>query len=172
MDALTRLYRRVMMIVGRGRITTTDDTGPVQITQVRLGADELRDQTPRLAEYGFTSFPQPGADAVVVFLGGDRSNGCIIATGDRRFRLTSLAPGEVALYDDLDQAVHLTRTGIVVSSPTKIRFAAPEIEIHATTSFRWDVNGHGQHWFPTKVDTWQTGETPGTAHPISPPEIA
>lgn len=33
---------------------------------------------------------------------------------DRRYRLQGLAAGEVALYDDLGQKVHLTRGGIVI----------------------------------------------------------
>jgi len=33
---------------------------------------------------------------------------------DRRYRLTGLAEGEVALYDDLGHKVHLAREGIVI----------------------------------------------------------
>src|SRR5260363_84925 len=75
------LFRRVMLVVGRGRLRTGWDDGPVERHQARLGALELRDHTPRLAEYGFASMPPVGSDAVVVFIGGDRSNGVIIATG-------------------------------------------------------------------------------------------
>jgi len=39
MDIVDRIYRRLMMAIGRGRITTTDDSGAVQIVQIRLGAD-------------------------------------------------------------------------------------------------------------------------------------
>jgi len=173
LDAIDRLYRRVVMMIGAGRVSTTGDAGSVQRLQVQLRGDsEIRDSTPRVAEYGFTSVPIPGCDAVVIFAGGDRSEGIIIATGDQRYRLSNLAPGEVAIHDDQGQKVHLTRSGIIIHSPIKIRFEAPVIELHASTSYRWDVNGHGQHWYGTYIDTWQIGETAGTAHNISPPEIS
>lgn len=113
-----RLYRRVMMMVGRGRITATDDTGLVQIVQLRLGRTnvgelELADNVPRVAEYGFVSVPLPGADAVLVYLGGDRSSGAVIATADPRYRL-HLQPGEVAIHDNLGRKVHLAAGGIVI----------------------------------------------------------
>ena len=82
----------------------------------------MRDGTPRLAEYGFTSRPHPGADAVALFISGDRSSGVVIATGDQRYRL-HLADGEAAVHDDLGQKVHLTRSGIVIDGgglPIKI----------------------------------------------------
>ncbi|WP_431477838.1 phage baseplate assembly protein domain-containing protein [Massilia eburnea] len=58
---------------------------------------------------GFTSVPKPGAEGVVVFVGGNRDHGLVIAVEDRRFRLKGLASGEVAIYDDQGQKVHLTR---------------------------------------------------------------
>jgi len=170
--AIERLYRRMLMVIGRGRIGVVDDTGPVQTMQVKLGQDEVVDAIKRLMEYGFTSKPLPGADAVVVFMAGNRSSGCVIATGDQRYRL-HLQSGEVAIHDDQGQKVHLTRTGIVVSAPNKkIRLEGKEIEIHATDSFRFDVNGRGYHYFPDHDDSWTTGSTSGTAHPITPPEIS
>lgn len=170
--AIERIYLRVLMTVCRGIITTVNDADPLQILQVKFGTGEVIDGMPRVMEYGFTSVPTPGGHAVAIFIGGDRSNGSVIGTNDLRSRLTGLQPGEVAIYDNLGQKVHLTQEGIIIESPIMIRQQAPVIEIHATTSFRWDVNGHGQHWFPTYVDTWQEGETTGTPHPISPPEIS
>ena len=180
-EALERLYRRVVMLVSAGRVTATGDAGSVQKLQVQLRGDqEIRDGTPRIAEYGFTSVPQPGCDAVVIFAGGDRSEGIIVATGDQRYRLRGLAPGEVSLYDDLGQVVTLKRSGIVVNTSLNVtvtagqtlRLVAADVQIHATNSFRWDVNGHGQHWTPTSINTYPIGETAGTANAISPPEIS
>jgi phage gp45-like len=111
--AIQRIIQRVQHVIGRGRVTTGNDAGNVQLLQVKLGADEIRDNTPRLAEFGFTSMPPVGSDVVVVFIGGDRSNGAIIATGHQASRLKGLKPGEVAIFDDQGQSVFLTRTGIV-----------------------------------------------------------
>lgn len=112
--AIQKIYLRMMSMFGRGRITLVDDTGGTQTAQVVLGPLETRDGMPRMAEYGFASNLPADTDAVVVCLGGDRSRGIIIATGHQIYRLKGLKTGEVAIYDDLGQKVHLTRTGIVV----------------------------------------------------------
>lgn len=174
-----RLYRRLLMAFGRALIqVVADEAGALQLLQIQLGKDEIQDDTPRFAEYGFTSRPKSGARAIAVFMGGDRSNGAVIATDDPRYRIV-LQNGEVSLYDDLGQVVHLTRTGIVLNSPQNVtveaggtlRLAGNIVQVHALSEYRWDTNGHGQVWWPTKVDTWQGGETAGTANPITSPEI-
>ena len=108
-----RLFRRVQMLVGRGTISAVDDSGPVQYVQLRMNPGETGDRRPRLAEYGFACYPHPGCNGVAVFIGGNRSDGIVIATGDQRYRL-HLTEGEVAIHDDQGQKVHLTRAGIVV----------------------------------------------------------
>jgi phage baseplate assembly protein V len=114
-EALTEDVRnKTRLMVGRGILTLVDDTGAIQISQVHLLSDEIADDVERIQEYGFTSVPKSGAEAVVVFAGGNRDHGLTIAVDDRRYRLKALAAGEVAIYDDLGQKVHLTRTGIVV----------------------------------------------------------
>lgn len=111
---MVNVYWMIVRALGRGRLTAVDDSGPVQSVQAQLSQSELRDGTPRVAEYGFHSNPPAGADAVLVFLGGDRTQGVVIACGHQKYRMTGLASGEVALADDLGQTVYLTRTGIVV----------------------------------------------------------
>lgn len=132
--AIERLYRRILMALAPARITTSDDSGLVQRLQVAIGP-ELIDTVPRMAEYGFTSRPKPGAKAVAVFLRGDRSSPIVIATGDPASRMTGLVEGEVAIYDDLGQSVHLTRSGIVVTGaglPITVN-NAPTVTVNAAT---------------------------------------
>lgn len=133
--ALERTLRRVLMLASPGRVRTGSDTGQALKLQVQLGANEIRDALPRLPEYGFTSFPLPGANALVIFPTGDRSNGVIVATDDPRYRI-KLQSGEAALYDDLGKKVHLTRTGIVVDAAGQdvtVNNAA-RVTINATTA--------------------------------------
>lgn len=112
MDPITRLWRRVLLLVGRGRTHVVDDGGNVQRLQVQLGADETKDAIPRVAEYGFQSNPPAGSDAVVLFVAGERTNGVVIATGNQTYRMTGLASGEVALSDNRGQRVYLSAAGI------------------------------------------------------------
>ena len=166
------LARRVSNMVARGVVSAVNAASKMQGVQVRLLAGEIKDRLEQFEPYGLTAHPHEGAEAVVVFLGGDRSHGVTVVVADRRYRLTGLQKGEVALHDDQGQVVYLTRDGITLSSPHKIRMDAPTIEIHASQSLRFDVNGHGQHWFPTHMDSWTVGATAGTAHPITAPEIS
>lgn len=114
MGLFERLYTRLLMTIGRGRVTTVNDGGNVQMLQVRLGQDEVRDTTPRLAEYGLTSVPPVGTDVVVIFVGGDRSAGVAVATGNQAARPKGLKGGEVALHDDQGQIIHISRAGITI----------------------------------------------------------
>ncbi len=148
--AIERLYQRVAMTVGRGRITTGFDSDLAQKHQVQLGADEIRDNTIRLPEYGFTSMPLPGANALVIFVGGDRSNGVIVATDDPRYRPHPLKAGEVAIYDDQGQSVYLTRTGIVingaglpikVTNTPQVRMETPLLEVTGDIKDNCDTTG-------------------------------
>lgn len=111
------MRNRVRLMVGRAVLSVISDGTAIQTAQARLLADEVQDDVERVQEYGFTSVPKPGAEAVIAFVGGNRDHGLIIAVDDRRYRLKGLASGEVALYDDLGQKVHLTRSGIVIDSP-------------------------------------------------------
>lgn len=115
MSAIEKIWRRMQLVIARGRITTGNDAGPVQTQQVQIGQLETRDNSLRVAEYGFNSMPLPGCHAIMVFVGGDRSNGVILGTNDQSHRLKNLQPGEVAIYDDQGQSVYLTRAGIVIN---------------------------------------------------------
>lgn len=65
-----------------------------------------------IQHYGFTSIPKEGAEIVYNV---DGNVVIALASDDRRYRL-SIQEGEVALYDDRGQAVHLTQDGIVIKS--------------------------------------------------------
>ncbi|QOT75050.1 phage baseplate assembly protein V [Cupriavidus basilensis] len=115
-QALEALGARVRMLVGRGRITTGNDAGGVQQQQVQLADVETGDNRPRVAEFGFTSMPPTGSDAVVVFLSGDRSAGVIIGTNHQASRPRNLKPGETMVFSLDGKCVYLSDAGIVVEA--------------------------------------------------------
>ena len=101
-------------IIARGVVALSDAAKKMQTVQVRLLANETKDGLEHFEPYGYTARPQPGAEAVVLFVEGDRSHGVCIAVADRRYRLQALEEGEVALYDDLGQTIRLGRNGIYI----------------------------------------------------------
>lgn len=115
-QALEALGARVRMLVGRGRITIGNDTGGVQQQQVQLADIETGDNRPRVAEFGFTSMPPEGSDAVVVFLAGDRSAGVIIGTNHQASRPRNLKPGETMVFSLDGKCVYLSDSGIRVDA--------------------------------------------------------
>jgi phage baseplate assembly protein V len=114
---LKPLKNSVRLMIGRAIIRLVNDAGPVQRVQVDRLAGETADDLEVFGWYGFGSYPHPGAEAIVTSLGGVRSHGVVIAVADRRYRLLGMQEGEVALFDDLGQKVHLTRSGIVIEAP-------------------------------------------------------
>ena len=102
MEQLRKLLRplatRVANMVSRAVVQLPDDTAKLQLLQLSVGPDETRDRCERFQEYGLTSVPLEGAEAVVLFPNGRRDHGLVVAVADRRYRLAGLSPGDVALY--------------------------------------------------------------------------
>jgi phage baseplate assembly protein V len=98
------LARRIRLIAARAVITLIDDASKLQGAQVKLLADEVRDQVERFQQYGYTSVPFPGAEGIYLSLNGSRDHGVVICIDDRRYRITGLQAGEVAIYTDEDKA--------------------------------------------------------------------
>ena len=140
--------RLARMMVARAVINLVNDGLKMQELQVTLLADEVRADMERFQEYGFTSHPVPGAEAVVVFVGGARDHGIAVAVDDRRYRLKSLEQGEVALHDDQGQAIHLKRNKVIhvygcndVLSDAAVRIVHTAPEMTANASGKYQVNG-------------------------------
>lgn len=174
--ALGPLARRLGNMLARGSVAAANAATKMQSLQVRLLAGEVKDDVEHFEPFGFTSCPLPGAEAFAAFFDGDRSHGVVLVVADRRYRLTALAAGEMAIHDDQGQKVHITRTGIVIHSAQKVRVEAADIELHASHSYSWDVGGFGERWTWTGGTTWQhkTWQTGATVTPvtqsINPPE--
>lgn len=122
---------RVRLMIGRGVVNRSDDAARVQALQIDLLSEETHDGVERMQDYGFTSVPHAGAEAVVACVGGLRSHGIAIAVADRRYRLRGLQAGEVALYDDLGNVVKLGRTAITITAVDQARIAAPMVVIES-----------------------------------------
>lgn len=124
--ALAPLKHRLQLMIGRAVIHTINDSSQLQTLQLGILAGELKEPVERLQEYGFTSHPKPGAEAVVLFHGGNRDHGLVIAVDDVRYRLKQLKAGEVALYDDLGNRIHLARGGVYIKAVTALKVDAPQ----------------------------------------------
>lgn len=143
MQAFQRMLRpltqRIQLMVGRAVLQLVDDSTKLQSVQIMLLADELRDQVERFQNYGFTSVPLAGAEAVAVAVAGNRDHALVIAVDDRRYRLKGLAEGEVAIYTDEGDKIHIKRGGTIeVVAATRVYVSSPLMECSA------DMTVHGK----------------------------
>lgn len=111
---MNRLMARVRGMVSRAVVGLVNDAMKLQSVQVTLLSDQVIDDAEHFQHYGCTSVPLPGAEGIALSIGGSTGHTVVINIDDRRYRLTGLVAGEVALYDDLGHKVHLTRDGIVI----------------------------------------------------------
>lgn len=129
------VVQRVRLMVSRAVIRLVDSSRRVQVLQAGLLAGETRDNLECFEHYGFTSNPLPGMEAAVMFIGGDRSSGVVVAIGDRKFRLRGLKPGEVALYTDEGDSLVFKRGRTVELSTLHVQISATEDISMATKRF-------------------------------------
>lgn len=168
---LAPLQRRLVNMIARGTVALVNSAGKMQRLQMRILQGEAKSDVDHFEAYGFTSHPHAGAEAVLLCFGGDRSHGVAVVVADKRYRLQSLEAGEVAIYDDLDQVVHLTRDGIEIRTPLDIDMRGRHVRIHGNESLIIECNGHGEKWLPDRKDTYTIGAEAGSSNPINPPEI-
>ena len=126
-------------LIGRALLKLVDDSRKCQELQLQLLADEVRSNAERFQNYGFTSHPLPGAEAITLFIGGDRSHPVVLAVEDRRYRKKNLEQGEVAMYTDEGDYVLFKRGRIVeIKAGTEVNVDAPL----ATFTGNLKVNGN------------------------------
>ena len=131
-NGLGPIIKRVRLMLGRGVIRLVLDNEGIQKMQVSLLKNEIRSALERFQEYGFTSNPKPGAEAAIMFLGGMRDHGIIVGVEDRRYRIKGLASGEVAIYTDEGDKIHLKRGNEIEVTTNKYTVNCQDYEVNAS----------------------------------------
>lgn len=122
-------------VLARGVVALANSARKLQSLQMRLMAGEVKDAMEHMEPYGFTSCPHPGAEGLAAFLGGDRSHGVVVVVSDRRYRLQGLSDGEVAIYTDEGDRIHLKRGRVIdietgtlnITATDSVNFTTPRI---------------------------------------------
>lgn len=132
---LGSIRRRLAHLVARAVVTLVNDAAKMQTLQLGLLADESLDGAEHWQPYGFTYKPHAGAEALVLAVGGHRAHSVVIACADRRYRLTALEDGEVAIYTDEQDKIHFKRGKVIevetntlnIKAATAVNFDTPVI---------------------------------------------
>lgn len=123
-------------LAGRATISAANEKLPMRTVQMEIYAEDTRDNVEHFEPYGFTSGVKPGSEGITLSFGGDRDHTVAIVIADRRYRM-KVAEGEVAIYDDIGQKVHLSRSGMIFdggglpmkfTNTPKITFDTPIVE--------------------------------------------
>lgn len=142
----------------RGKITLVVSSEPVQRVQLSGLADETLQDLEQLQEFGFTSAPPEGTEAVVIPLGGATSHGVIVATEHGSFRIKNLKPGETAIYSNEGAQIVIKQGRIIeadcdvykvncksyqVSASSGAEFDTPNLSATQQVTASGQINGNG-----------------------------
>ena len=122
------LWRRVRLIADRAIVTAVTDSFNRQGLQLKVLADEAADDVERFQNYGRTSVPPAGSEAIVLGIGGARAGLVAIAVEDKSVRPKDLEAGDNCLY-------HLEGHRIILRKNGVIEIAAKTVTLTATEKF-------------------------------------
>jgi len=118
---LAPLRKKIYLIIGRAILKAIDNSETTQKLQIVALNGETITGIERFQNYGFESYPLVDAEALGLFLNGNRDNGIVICVHDRRHRPTDLASGEVAVYHSEGHRVLLKAGGVIEIEGTEIK---------------------------------------------------
>lgn len=134
------LKRRIRLMISRSVLRAADDERRIQELRLAVLEGESMDRVQRFQEYGFTSRPLPGAEAIGVAVGASRGHFVAVAVDDRRHRKRNLKEGEVALYTDEGDFILLARGRVMeIVAGAALNVTAPEVTVTATTQVTIDT---------------------------------
>lgn len=121
--------RAVQNMVSRAVLRLVNDAGGIQAVQIGLLRGETRDNAERFQDFGFSSTPLPGAECVVVFVGGNRDHPLVVKVDDRRYRLKANAGG-ATMYDAEGNYIHIKNDGTIeINSSTRVDITSPLVRM-------------------------------------------
>ena len=84
MSPLDRVLLKVRQMVSRGVVLLVNDALKMQEMQLKIMADDTMDGVERFQNYGYTSVPHAGSEAIALTVNGDKSHTVVIVVDDCR----------------------------------------------------------------------------------------
>lgn len=149
MKFLDPIKRRVHLMISRAVVSALADGAGRQYVQVSALKGETKDNVERIQQYGFTSNPLSGAQAVMLCVGGNRAHPIVTNVDDPRYRPTDSEAGESGVYHFEGHRIRLMAGGIVqiecdqviVKASDKVRFETPIFDVTGEIKDRCDTDG-------------------------------
>ncbi|KMW74990.1 phage baseplate protein [Photorhabdus luminescens subsp. luminescens] len=155
------IQRRVRLLISRGVVNIVNDSLKQQNLQVSLLADEAADDVERFQNYGHSSVPPAGSEAIVLSVSGVRQHLVAIAVDNKNSRMGKLKAGDSALYHLEGHHVLLTENGVVRIQCKRLEVMADEIVFDTPqTRFTGNVDIKGV----SSAANHMSGSTSGKDH--------
>uniref|UniRef100_UPI0035C70238 phage baseplate assembly protein V n=1 Tax=Serratia quinivorans TaxID=137545 RepID=UPI0035C70238 len=150
--SITAMSRRLRLMVDRAVVRIVTDSLGRQNLQVQSLADETNDDVERFQNYGVTSVPPAGSEAIVIAVGGRRSGLVAIAVEDKKSRPKGLDPGDVCVYHSEGHNIILKKGGLIELRGKTVNLVAEEscdivsklINVTGPTNFSEDIQVQGK----------------------------
>lgn len=170
---LAPLSRRLRLIADRAIVTLVNDSLQRQGLQLKVLADESADDVERFQNYGHTSVPPEGSEAIVLGIGGARAGLVAIAVEHKGSRPKNLEAGDSCLYHleghrvvlGKDKAVSIEAKSVITEAGEKTLTISPDNEIqgalHVTLNITTDADViiNGKSFLDHKHDLPGGGQT-------------
>lgn len=100
MTTISDILRMLCSIILRGRLLSTDDTHSTQVAKLEIYNQQFRD-LPRMQDYGVSSHPPKGSEAVVGFSDPEsQTKGFVLTMNHPDSRPINLPEGAVTLHNN------------------------------------------------------------------------
>nr|DAQ38432.1 MAG TPA: baseplate assembly protein [Caudoviricetes sp.] len=130
---MLEMMKKLRSLIRIGKIALVSP-GKTQSLQIETTKGETLDNVKFIEPYGLTTFPPNGSETVVVNVGANGGNPVALVVGGRLFRLQDLKQGEVALYTDEGDKIHLKRGHEIAVKTTKFVIDADKIQMNGKVS--------------------------------------
>lgn len=149
---LEPIKRRLCLIADRAIVVMVNDSLNRQNLQLNVLADEGGDDIERFQNYGHTSVPPAGSEAIVLGIGGARAGLVAIAVEDKSVRPKDLEAGDNCLYHLEGHRIILRKDGyleleaktVIIRASEKLTIMSPDTEVqgplHATGPITSDTD--------------------------------
>lgn len=161
---------RIYLLISRAVIESSKDDKGLQLLKLNLLAGESRDGVEKIQNFGFTSRPPVGSEALAFSVGGNREHLVVLGADDRKSRFKNLEVGECAVYTSDGSVVHLKLDGVVeVKAASKVLVECPEVEMSGNVKVSGNLQVDGAS---TLTGAVAAGAAVAAAGPVSGSVIA
>src|SRR4030042_908352 len=169
MRIVAPIKTRIKMMISRAIVNLVDDSKAIQLVQISLLKDETKSGVERIQQFGFSSNPKKGAEAVVVFVNGNRDHALVIAVDYSRYRIKNLPEGASVQYDWDGNYIKLSKEDgieinavnekVTIKASGDIEIGNSQLKTLVNESFKQIFDNHVHNVSVAGTPTAQTGIT-------------